>query len=245
MVTTMKDWNGEEIEIAKSKGGKICVCNYEDNLIIPNNSICPHPDIVKKLYKSKHSEDFDERAFSELSKKLGFYCDLQSLRSEDAITWSAFGTLSYFPKSSQVQFINSLLEKIDETSQVNDCSIRLWTKIAHPDTLVSGGPELDFLIVGDKLVLFGESKWMSKVAKGQGKKKDKDQVQLRTEFLQKYGKQIFPKADRLLVLIVSVEPEEQNDYCSYINWETVCKEIQHPLGNEIGRYYSWKMEFGR
>jgi len=245
MVTNRKNWNGEEIEIATSKGGKICVCNYEHNLIIPNNSVWPHPDIVKKLYKSKHSKDFDERALSELSKRLGFYCDLQSLRSEDAITWSVFGTLHYSPKSSQIQFINSLLEKIDEKIQITDCSVQLWTRVAHPDTLVSGGPELDFLIVGDKLALFGESKWTSKVSKGQGKKKDKDQLQLRTEFLQKYGKQIFPKADKLLVLFVSIEPEGQNDHYSCISWETICKEIQHPLGNDIGRYYSWKMKFGR
>ena len=245
MAATMKDWNGKEIEIAKSKCGKICVCNYEDNLIIPNNSIWPHPDIVKKLYKSGHSKDFDEQARSELSKKLGFYCDLQSLSSEDAITWSVFGTLQYFPKSAQIQFINSLLEKINAELQVNDCLIQLWTRIAHPDTLVSGGPEIDFLIVCDKLVLFGESKWTSKVARNQGKKKDKDQIQLRTEFLQKYGKKIFPKADRSLVLTVSLDSERQNDHCSYVTWETVCKEIQHPLGNEIKEYYLWKMKFGR
>lgn len=245
MVANMNDWNGKEIKIAKSKGGKICVCNYEENLIIPNNSIWPHPDIVKKLYKSNHSKDFDERSLSELSGKLGFYCDLQSLRSEDAITWSVFGTLNCYPKSPQVQFVNLLLEKIGETLHVNDCSIQLWSRIAHPDTLVSGGPELDFLIVCDKLVLFGESKWMSKVAKHQGKKKDKDQLQLRTEFLQKYGKQIFSKSDKLLVLVVGDELKGQDDDYSYISWETLCKEIQHPLGDEIEQYYLWKMKFGR
>lgn len=245
MSITIKDWNGKEIEIAKSRSGKICVCNYEDNLIIPKGPIWPHPNIVKKLYQSEHRKDFDKQAYAELSKRLGFYCDLQSLRSEDAITWSVFGTLYYFPKPAQIQFFNSLLEKIDEKLLINDCLIQLWTRIAHPDTLVSGGPELDFLVVGDKLVMFGESKWMSKIAKGQGKMKDKDQLQLRKEFLQKYGKQIFSEADKLLLLVVNIEPDEQNDHYRCISWETICKEMQHPLGNEIERYYSWKMELGR
>lgn len=247
MVATMKDWNGKEIRIERSKRGKISVCDYEDNLIVPTNSIWPHPDIVKKLYKSKHVDAFDDHARFELCKKLGFYCDLQSLRSEDAITWSVFGTLQYFPKEHQIEFINSLLTHvrwIDEKLHVNDCLIQLWTRIAHPDTLVSGGPELDFQIVSDKLVIFGESKWTSNVAKGQGRKKDKNQLQLRTEFLQKYGRKMFHKATRLLVLVVGLS-ERQNDNYPYIAWEEICSKIQHPLGNEIKSYYLWKKEYGR
>lgn len=245
MVTTMKDWNGKEIRIAKSRGGKISVCNYEDNLIIPSRSTWPHPDIVKKLYQSNHGKDFDKQGHSELIKKLGFYCDLQSLRSEDAITWSVFGTLNYFPKEARIQFVNSLLENIGEKIRINDCIIQLWTRIAHPDTLVSGGPELDFQIVCDRLVLFGEAKWMSKVASGQGKKRDKDQLQLRQEFLQKYGKKIFPKVDKSFVLFVGLDSKAQDYNCYYISWETICNETHHPLRDELFRYYSWKAKHGK
>lgn len=139
-----------------------------------------------------------------MTKKLGFYCDLQSSRSEDAITWSVFGTLNYFPKGTHIQFVYSLLDNIGEKMRVNDCIIQLWTQIAHQNTLVSGGPELDFRIVCDRLVLFGEAKWMSKVAEGQGKKRNKDQLQLRQEFLQKYGKKIFPKAHTSFALLVGL-----------------------------------------
>jgi hypothetical protein len=83
----LKDWKDKEIPIAMSRGGKISLCNYEDNLIIPKSVVWPHPDIVKKLYKSNQSKSFDPEALEALSAKLGFYCDLQSLRSEDAITW--------------------------------------------------------------------------------------------------------------------------------------------------------------
>jgi len=244
MTINMKNWTGKDIPIARSRGGKISVYNYEDNLIIPSRSVWPHPDIIKKLYRSNHDKDFDKTSLEALSVKLGFYCDLQSLRSEDAITWSIFGTLLYFSKHQQVQFVNSLLEIIDEKPTVQDCQIQLWTRIAHPDTLVSGGPELDFQVIGDNIVILGECKWTAKVAEKQGKQKNKNQLQLRTEYLEKYGKRIFPNINRQLVLIVGLT-KPQNSVCPNITWEEACNNTQHPLKQEISRYYHWKKEFGQ
>ena len=242
MSEILTDWNGKEIAIARSKGGKISVCNYEDNLIIPSRTVWPHPDITKKLYKSNHSKDFEPSSHCALEAKLGFYCDLQSLRSEDAITWSIFGTLNYFSKSLQVQSVNSMLEAIGEEPNVNNCLIQLWTRIAHPDTLVSGGPELDFQIVGDNVVIFGECKWTAKVAENQGKQKNKNQLQLRKEYLEKYGKQTFPNVSRQLVIVVGLT-KPQNPICPTITWEEICNNTQHPLKQEISRYYHWKKKF--
>jgi hypothetical protein len=244
MTGTSKNWNDRAVQIARSRGGKISVLNYEDNLIVPSRSVWPHPDILKKLHRSSHSKDFDQASLEALSAKFGFYCDLQSLRSEDAITWSIFGTLKYFSKSLQVQFVNSLLEAIGEELNVKDCLIQLWTRIAHPDTLVSGGPELDFQIIGDKVVIFGECKWTAKVAENQGKQKNKNQLQLRKEYLEKYGKRIFPNVSRQLVLVVGLT-KPQNPVCPNITWEEVCNNTQHPLKQEISRYYHWKKEFGQ
>jgi len=69
MVETLKDWKGREIRIERSGGGKISVCNYEDNLIIPPNSLWPHPDIVKKLYRSNRPRAFDNGTLKKLKKK--------------------------------------------------------------------------------------------------------------------------------------------------------------------------------
>jgi hypothetical protein len=240
----MNNWKDKEIQIARSRGGKISVLNYEDNLIIPSCSVWPHPDFLKKLYRSNHSKDFDQSALEALSAKLGFYCDLQSLRSEDAITWSIFGTLHYFSKNLQVQFVNSLLKTIGEEPNVTDCHIQLWTRIAHPDTLVSGGPELDFQIIGNNVVILGECKWTSKIAESQGKQKNKNQLQLRKEYLEKYGKHIFPNISRQLVLIVGLT-KPQNPSCPSITWEEICNKTQHPFKEEISLYYHWKKQFGQ
>ncbi len=243
MTSLIKNWKGKEIQIAKSRGGKISVCNYEDNLIIPNGVVWPHPDIVKKLYRSNQSKAFDPEALEILSVKLGFYCDLQSLRSEDAITWSVFGTLHYFSKELKTQFLNSMLKLIGEAPNVTDCSIQLWTRIAHPDTLVSGGPELDFQIISDKVVIFGECKWNSKVAENQGKQKDKNQIQLRLEYLEEYGKRIFPYVNRRLVLLV--EPiSHWNSSLPRVTWQEICNNTEHPIKEEIKSYYNWKKNYG-
>jgi len=240
----MRSWNGAEIQIAKSRGGKISVCNYEDNLIVPLSSVWPHNDIVKKLYKSNHDKDFDQPSLEALRSKLGFYCDLQSLRSEDAITWSIFGTLNYFSKERQVSFVNSLLRAIGKEPKVTDCSIQLWTRIAHPDTLVPGGPEIDFQIIGDKAVILGECKWTSKVGENQGKEKNKDQLQLRQEYIEKCGKRIFPNIDLQIVLAVTLT-KQQKTVCPSITWEEICANTEHPLKSEVSGYYFWKKEFGQ
>jgi hypothetical protein len=244
MSETLKDWNDKEIATARSKGGKVSVVNYEDNLVIPCSSVWPHPDIVKKLYRSDHSKDFDQASLEALSAKLGFYCDLQSLRSEDAITWSIFGTLNYFSKNLQVRFVNSLLKALGEEPNVKDCLIQLWTRIAHPDTLTAGGPELDFQIISDKTVILGECKWTAKVAENQGKQKNKNQLQLRKEYLEKYGKPIFPHVNKQLVLVVELT-KSTNPVCQNITWEEICNNTRHPLKEEINRYYHWKKEFGQ
>ena len=245
MVSRIRSWKGNEIKVAQSRGGKISVCDYKDNLIVPASSTWPHPDIVKKLYQSKHVSDFDEPERHELAKELGFYSDLQSLRSEDAITWSIFGTLHYFSKDRQIDFVNSLLDIIDVKISVNDCFIELWTRIAHPDTIVSGGPELDLEIVCDNLVIFGEAKWLSKVAEGQGKKKDKDQLQLRREFMIRLGNRIFPKASKRLVLAVGLFETDPHVGQQSTTWEEICTRTQHPLKSEITDYYFWKRKNGQ
>ncbi len=55
MTTTIISWMGTEIEIARSRGGKISVCDYENNLVIPPHCVWPHPEIVKKLWHAPTS----------------------------------------------------------------------------------------------------------------------------------------------------------------------------------------------
>jgi len=166
---------------------------------------------------------------------------------EDAITWSVFGTVSRADPEKREVWVKDLLSLLDLThvSAVR-AEIYLWRRIPHPDTLVPGGPEIDFGILTENAVIFGEAKWQSGVGKVQGKRKDKDQIQLRVEFLSKYAGRIFPHLPIRVVVGVSLFPDtfsadiSQDVTFRSTTWEKVCGLECHPLHEEVGRYFRWK-----
>ena len=66
-----------------------------------------------------------------------------------------------------------------------------WAKSRRGQSAASGGPELDFVIDGNRCVVFGEVKWLATEGRGQGVMQDKGQMQLRREFLGKYGRRVY------------------------------------------------------
>jgi len=144
----IKDWNGKEIPLAVSKGGVRVVAHPFDNLIQTGCDPWPPSEIIQKLYESRQVRAFDgdQRAICESG--LGYYCDLQSLNSEDAITWSVFGTVALSQKHLLEKWLGDLFHLLDLDDATTDkAEIFLWRRIPHPDTLVSGGPEIDFGII--------------------------------------------------------------------------------------------------
>ncbi len=206
---------------------------------------------MQKLYKSRQIRAFDGNQSSICTSGLGYYCDLQSLHSEDAITWSIFGPLCYSNLLVREKWVSQFLELLGiKKAKPTNSNIFLWRRIPHPDTLVSGGPEIDFGILTDNTLIFGEAKWMSRIGNKQGKKRDKDQIQLRLEFLDKYGKTTFPSVDIFLVVGVGLSKDAFNDSKSLIfgarlistTWLDICSIKEHPHYNEIQRYYKWKLK---
>lgn len=95
----MLDWNGRTVSVARSKGGVKAVSHPYDNLVRTGIANWPPPEIVQKLYKSRQSRAFEGKDLETATSGLGYYCDLQSLHSEDAITWSVFGTIARAPQN--------------------------------------------------------------------------------------------------------------------------------------------------
>lgn len=126
--------------------------------------------------------------------------------------------------------------------------IFLWRRIPHPDTLVPGGPEIDAGILTTNAIILIEAKWKSSVGTEQGKMRDKDQIQLRGEFLKKYGPQIFPNLIVYAVVGVSLFSDAFTDTTPdgiifrSTTWERVCQLRSHPQAEELRRYLKWKME---
>ncbi len=243
----MRDWNGREIVSAKSKGGVTVVGHPLDNLISTGCVPWPPPEVVQKLYQSRHVRAFQDDQLSKCTSGLGYYCDLQSLHSEDAITWSVFGTISRSGKFQRESWVTEFFKLLGISgTSPNNADIFLWRRIPHPDTLVSGGPEIDFGIITDNALILGEAKWQSGVGTAQGKNKDKDQIQLRGEFLKKYGMRLFPTLNVQTVVGISLFPDAfKNTVPDGVNfhsaiWEDICSIQSHPNSEEIQLYYNWK-----
>ena len=245
MATHLQDWNENKVAYIESKGKVKVLLNPLENLVHTDIFPWPTPEIMQKLSRSDRRKSFTQ---NQLSSLIDHYSDLQSLNSEDAITWSIFGPLMYHPKEKRNAFVSDLLEMAGvRDAACEHTHVWLWRRVPHPDTAVSGGPELDFGILTDNTLVFGESKWNSGIAKNQGKKGDKNQIQLRVEFLKKYARQLYPQVKNKRVLLITREEDngfntESNDGVEVNNlvWEKVCAIGSHPLSAEVARYYRWK-----
>ena len=89
------------------------------------------------------------------------------------------------------------------------CTIDLWRRVPHPDKSLPGGPELDFVIDGNRCVVFGEVKWLAAEGRGQGVMQDKGQMQLRREFLGKYGRRVYGERGFSVLGVSRGEPLER------------------------------------
>lgn len=248
----MADWHGNIIPVARSKGGVKAVAHPFDNLIRTGISSWPPPEIIQKLYKSRQSRAFEGKDLAIATSGLGYYCDLQSLHSEDAITWSVFGTIARAPQDVLDTWLRDLFRLIDlPDSDSDNAEIILWRRTPHPDTLVSGGPEIDVGITTSNTVILAEAKWLSGIGAAQGKAKDKDQIQLRGEFLAKYGSAIFPERPHKVVLGVSPLPNAfkvttpKDVIFRTTLWQSLCDLPSHPLAAELALYFEWKLANSR
>jgi hypothetical protein len=247
----LTDWNGREIAVARSRGGVTVVLDPSDNLIRGGVAPWPPPEVVQKAYQSRQARAFDGDALGAATSAWGFYSDLQSLHSEDAITWSAFGPLVYGTAEARSRFVSALLKLLDVVVRpAEPAHLWLWRRIPHPDIPVSGGPEIDVGIhVGDTVV-YAEAKWRSGVGTGQGKAGDKDQIQLRREFCQTHGQKLYPDARRFVVLGIAQDPSfiHRGDVRSgavelhlrSLTWNNLAGLAELPHGDEFQRYVAWK-----
>jgi hypothetical protein len=212
----------------------------------------PPPELIQKLYQSRQTRAFVGLEHEAATSGLGFYSDLQSVHSEDAITWSVFGPVIYGHAAGRVAFVRELMALVGVAGSSENANIWLWRRLPHPDKLVSGGPEIDFGIQTDDLFLLGEAKWRSSVGTGQGVGRDKDQLTLRREFCQKYGSRLLPSVRRFVVLGVSwkgsmlatadTQVDDVSLHMRDTSWELIAGLGSHPCSEELRHYIRWKAD---
>lgn len=249
--TDRTDWSDRPINLASSARGVYAFPNPWDGLLRGEVAPWPPPELVQKVYQSSHQSAYRGADFSVVTSAHGYYTDLQSVHSEDALTWSLFGLLAYADLVARSAFVAELLSLVlGETEAQRAAHVWLWRRLPHPDTLVSGGPEVDFGIQTDRVLLLGEGKWLSQVSSGQGADGTKDQIQLRSEFCERYGTSIYPGVERFVVLLVSKRPGAltekhyalESDKVRIVNatWEQVGGLSSNPWRGEFLKYLAWR-----
>ena len=109
MTTTIGNWNDKPVETATTTGGTLLVCDPFDALMRPVAGAWPPPALVMQLGEGEpRRHPFGDELRASVSTALGHYCALQSIGSEDAITWSFFGTLMHAPDEERAAFLNWL-----------------------------------------------------------------------------------------------------------------------------------------
>jgi len=251
----LETWDGRHVQAVRSKGGTIALAHYRDGLLCDGITPWPPPEIAQKLYASKQLDHFPSSTHTILTGDLGFYCDLQSVNSEDVFTWNVFGTISHADADSQNRFANSFMANlgISEPS-VSPSRTWVWRRLPHPDTLGSGGPELDFAVMTRHSLVIGESKWHGSLSHGQGTGKDLDQIQVRQKFLERIGERMFPEVRNFLVVGLSIEGdliqderiEQGGKSFALVNmtWDQLVSRVIHPRSKALRDYLAWKKLHG-
>lgn len=248
----IKDWKGQEINACRSRGKSrtLALVNPLENLLRGNVCLWPPPEITQKLYHSDHLRDFPEEDHAALKSHLGFYCDLQSIQSEDAITWSYFGPLVYADPDSRARFLTAFFRVLDmPATNVSNSVVWLWRRTIHPEKMDMGGPEIDFGITTEDIVVLGEAKWKSPEAKEQGLNKNRGQIELRVQLCEQYASIFGDKKIFVVVALslsgemVSAQTQESKGRIVAlrdITWDKLARIPEHPFQREFSQYLEWK-----
>jgi len=248
MLDEITDWNDRPLQIARSRGGVPAVLSAQHGLLWDQEAGWPPAALRRKLKASRQINAFDDQAKIALKACDGVYSDLQSLRSEDAITWSFFGTVG----AAAVELLNWLVVHCKvEGEPSTTCEIAMWRRLPHPDTGVAAhGPEPDFALLGDTCLILGEAKWGAKEDVSQGVLGDASQMDMRRGSLVTLNEAL--GGGRRLVALGVVQsqtlepppPDSSAVSTRIIEWSDLTAFTQHPMAEEFSRYLAWKARVG-
>jgi hypothetical protein len=140
-MTTILNWQDEAMEVARSSGGVLAAVDPWQNVISTGVRPGPAPELIQKIYQSRQVRAFSGDEHRRATETLGFYSDLQSIHSEDVITWSVFGPVIYAAHGVREAFVTDLFRMIDVPGTATNARVWLWRRLPHPDTLVSARPK--------------------------------------------------------------------------------------------------------
>jgi hypothetical protein len=247
---TVIGWRGQPVRAVSSPSGVLLLADYEDALVSWQAPPWPPPSLITRLVADEEQPArWPNETRALVTERLGFYCRLQSVNSEDAMTWSAFGPLLVSGGDRRVAFLRWICDGVGMRPDDTQCAVDLWRRVAHPrKPSASNGPELDAVLEGDRTVVFVECKWGSPEGTGQGPDGTATQMGLRREYLERFGRAIYGERRFVvlgLVLGGSIEkvtpPDSEHVITRTLTWSELCGWSDHPMADELTAYFDWKL----
>jgi hypothetical protein len=208
-------------------------------------------------YVSRRSWFSDEDADA-LSMQLGRISKFQSVRSEDALTWSWFEPLWSADDDTRHAAVQWLYDRLGlGVRATRNITIDQWRRIRHPNAPSANGPEIDAVIddPGGALI-YVEAKWHASLGTGKGAVSGAvdDQIVLRRAAMR--ADEEFDRDGRpRVVLGVSRWAGDVTAYAEsgdsgrpvairWLTWQDLAACPNHPRADEFARYVAWKQEIG-
>ncbi|MFH1021773.1 MAG: hypothetical protein V1809_00115 [Planctomycetota bacterium] len=241
-------WNGKDkVQIAVSRGGVCVLANLMEGLVRTSSDPWPPPPVVQKLRASGRFCGATEEDDAVARRHLGYYCDLQSFNSEDAVTWSFFGTLAASPASYRNQVVQNLVARLKLPPVRGDAHVWLWWRLVHPEKpeAKGRGPEIDFGIQTEQMLLLGEAKWNSPVGAKQGVNRDVDQIGMRARWFRRFPN-LTPRypviclVGRTLKSFSAIPEMVEGISVRRLTWRDMVDCHAGSLGQELKRYLEWR-----
>lgn len=251
-MAVLDDWNGEPVAVRHSRGGVLTFERWEDNVL----GSPPWPEALLgqvRGYVARRSDFADLDATVLAAHLEGRISKFQSINSEDAVTYSWFGTLAGAPADVRRAVVQWLFDRAGIPAAANCPTVDQWVRVFHPNAPGSPrGPELDARIDDPHIALvYVETKWNAKVGTGKGKAADvpDDQIVLRRDSLRHDPAQHHDRVMAVLGISAS-KPDlakwrKPDDHLrpiiiAWLTWDELAECLEHPFADEFGRYLAWK-----
>jgi hypothetical protein len=252
-IRTVDDWRGDPLPIRRSRGSAVpYVEDWQRNVLRASGS-GDWPDFLLRqvrAYVARRGGFADEDAAA-LAAQLGRISKFQSLRSEDALTWSWFGTLHDAKPESRRAAIQWLCNELPADVEVSDeVEVRQWVRVPHPNVAGRLGPEVDAIIDDpDGVLVYVEAKWDAELGTGKGSSDGllDDQIVLRCRALAPPA--VDATRPRVVLGLSRATPDistydvvarETGVTVCWLTWADLARCAQHPLAIDFPAYLAWK-----
>jgi hypothetical protein len=257
-VALITDWNGSPVAVRRSRGGVLTFERWEDNVL--GGPPWPEPLLRQVRGYVARRDYFSSDDAQALAAHLGDRISkFQSVNSEDAVTYSWFGTLADASPDTRRAAVQWLYERAGLDAAAVAPTIDQWARVFHPNAAESHrGPELDARIDDPGVALvYVEAKWNAEVGTGKGKTTGvpDDQIVLRRDSLRNDPGLESAKGLRAVLGVSEVRPDmakwhepagdQRAVAIAWLDWDDLAQCPTHPLTEEFRRYLAWKRAHAR